>query len=101
MLLSREKQHCGCETCHSPTGRDMQSVLNPLQGPKSSNRSVCRRNPLDRFLLQDACTLSYLGQDTELYGRQRMFGSLGWGLAIFIVATILGNQWRSRRAALN
>ncbi|CAF3330108.1 unnamed protein product [Rotaria socialis] len=39
--------------------------------------------------LADACTLSYLGQDTELYGRQRMFGSLGWGLAIFIVATIL------------
>ena len=42
--------------------------------------------------MQDACTLSYLGQDTELYGRQRMFGSLGWGLAIFIVATILGNK---------
>ncbi|CAF1042855.1 unnamed protein product [Rotaria sordida] len=39
--------------------------------------------------LADACTLAYLGQDTELYGRQRMFGSLGWGLAIFIVATIL------------
>ncbi|CAF3553584.1 unnamed protein product [Adineta steineri] len=39
--------------------------------------------------LADACTLTYLGQDTELYGRQRMFGSLGWGLAIFIVATIL------------
>ncbi|CAF0728189.1 unnamed protein product [Adineta ricciae] len=39
--------------------------------------------------LADACTLTHLGQDTELYGRQRMFGSLGWGLAIFIVAMIL------------
>ena len=36
--------------------------------------------------------MTYLGQDTELYGRQRMFGSLGWGLAIFIVATILGKK---------
>ncbi|CAF0739370.1 unnamed protein product [Rotaria sp. Silwood1] len=39
--------------------------------------------------LADAYTLAYLSQDTELYGRQRMFGSLGWGLAIFIVAMIL------------
>ncbi|CAF0762968.1 unnamed protein product [Rotaria sordida] len=39
--------------------------------------------------LADAYTLTYLGQDTELYGRQRMFGSLGWGLAIFIIAMIL------------
>ncbi|CAF4850846.1 unnamed protein product, partial [Rotaria sp. Silwood2] len=37
----------------------------------------------------DAYTLAYLAQDTELYGRQRMFGSVGWGLAIFIVAMIL------------
>ena len=27
-----------------------------------------------------------------MYGRQRMFGSLGWGIAIFIVATILGKR---------
>ncbi|CAF2326711.1 unnamed protein product [Rotaria sp. Silwood2] len=39
--------------------------------------------------LADAYTLAYLAQDTELYGRQRMFGSIGWGLAIFIVAMIL------------
>ncbi|CAF0789342.1 unnamed protein product [Didymodactylos carnosus] len=39
--------------------------------------------------LADACTLNYLGQDTELYGRQRMWGSVGWGIAIFLVATIL------------
>ncbi|CAF3571774.1 unnamed protein product [Rotaria socialis] len=39
--------------------------------------------------LADAYTLTCLAQDTEQYGRQRMYGSLGWGLAIFIVATIL------------
>ncbi|CAF0878032.1 unnamed protein product [Didymodactylos carnosus] len=39
--------------------------------------------------LADACTLTYLGQDTELYGRQRMWGSVGWGIAIFLVATVL------------
>ncbi|CAF5109800.1 unnamed protein product, partial [Rotaria magnacalcarata] len=36
--------------------------------------------------LADAYTLTCLAQDTEQYGRQRMYGSLGWGLAIFIVA---------------
>ena len=34
-------------------------------------------------------TLSLLGEDTENYGRQRMFGSLGWGLAMFFVGMAL------------
>lgn len=40
--------------------------------------------------LADTCTLQYLGpQRIDLYGRQRMFGSLGWGLAMFIVGILL------------
>ncbi|KAK7478828.1 hypothetical protein BaRGS_00029927 [Batillaria attramentaria] len=37
----------------------------------------------------DCVTLSLLGEDTENYGRQRMFGSLGWGLAMFFVGMAL------------
>ncbi|KRX42819.1 Major facilitator superfamily domain-containing protein 6 [Trichinella sp. T8] len=39
--------------------------------------------------LADACTLNLLGDHPELYGRQRMFGSLGWGLAMFIIGIAL------------
>ena len=39
--------------------------------------------------LADTCTLQYLGPArSDLYGRQRMFGSLGWGIAMFIVRII-------------
>ena len=31
----------------------------------------------------------YLGDDVEGYGKQRMFGSLGWGIAMFIVGIAL------------
>lgn len=37
----------------------------------------------------DSVTLSFLGDDTQNYGRQRMFGSLGWGLAMFFVGMAL------------
>ena len=40
--------------------------------------------------LADSATLGYLGhQRMELYGRQRMFGSLAWGLIMFIEGLIL------------
>ena len=35
--------------------------------------------------LADAATLSALGNNKDKYGRQRMFGSLGWGSAMFLV----------------
>ncbi len=39
--------------------------------------------------LADTCTLQCLGPSrADLYGRQRMFGSLGWGIAMFIVRKI-------------
>ncbi|XP_064471593.1 major facilitator superfamily domain-containing protein 6-like [Ornithodoros turicata] len=42
--------------------------------------------------LADSATLSYLGEDTDNYGRQRMFGSLGWGLAMFFVGIALDHS---------
>ncbi|XP_071788425.1 major facilitator superfamily domain-containing protein 6-like [Asterias amurensis] len=40
--------------------------------------------------LADSATLGYLGhQRMELYGRQRMFGSLAWGLIMFLEGLIL------------
>ena len=35
--------------------------------------------------LADTATLNALGPDKDKYGRQRMFGSLGWGSAMFLV----------------
>ena len=35
--------------------------------------------------LADTATLNVLGENRDKYGRQRMFGSLGWGSAMFIV----------------
>nr|KAI8743389.1 major facilitator superfamily domain-containing protein 6-like [Biomphalaria glabrata] len=40
----------------------------------------------------DSVTLSFLGEDTQNYGRQRMFGSLGWGLAMFFVGMALDHS---------
>ncbi|XP_052093804.1 major facilitator superfamily domain-containing protein 6-like [Mytilus californianus] len=40
----------------------------------------------------DSVTLEYLGEDIDNYGRQRMFGSLGWGLAMFFVGLALDHS---------
>ena len=43
--------------------------------------------------LADSCTLQYLGPArADLYGRQRMFGSLGWALAMFSVGILLDHS---------
>jgi hypothetical protein len=43
--------------------------------------------------MADSCTLQYLGASrADLYGRQRMFGSLGWALAMFSVGLILDHS---------
>ncbi|XP_054927050.1 major facilitator superfamily domain-containing protein 6 [Dermacentor andersoni] len=42
--------------------------------------------------LADSATLSHLGEDTDNYGRQRMFGSLGWGVAMFFVGIALDHS---------
>ncbi|XP_014681374.1 PREDICTED: major facilitator superfamily domain-containing protein 6-like [Priapulus caudatus] len=42
--------------------------------------------------LADTATLTVLGDDVELYGRQRMFGSLGWGVAMFVIGIVLDNS---------
>ncbi|XP_014771110.1 major facilitator superfamily domain-containing protein 6 [Octopus bimaculoides] len=42
--------------------------------------------------LADSVTLAYLGDDVENYGRQRMFGSLGWGVAMFLVGMALDHS---------
>ncbi|CAE1158378.1 unnamed protein product [Acanthosepion pharaonis] len=42
--------------------------------------------------LADSVTLAYLGDDVENYGRQRMFGSLGWGIAMFLVGMALDHS---------
>lgn len=40
----------------------------------------------------DTVCLSYLGDDTDNYGRQRMFGSLGWGLSMLFVSMALDHS---------
>lgn len=40
----------------------------------------------------DSVTLENLGEDIDNYGRQRMFGSLGWGLAMFFVGLALDHS---------
>lgn len=42
--------------------------------------------------LADSATLSYLGDESDNYGRQRMFGSLGWGVAMFFVGIVLDHS---------
>ncbi|XP_015904990.1 major facilitator superfamily domain-containing protein 6 [Parasteatoda tepidariorum] len=39
--------------------------------------------------LADSATISYLADNADNYGKQRMFGSLGWGLAMFFVGIAL------------
>lgn len=42
--------------------------------------------------LADSAVLGYLGDDLENYGRQRLFGSFGWALAMFFVAIALDHS---------
>ena len=42
--------------------------------------------------LADAATLGYLGDDMENYGKQRLFGSLGWGISMFFVGIALDHS---------
>jgi len=41
--------------------------------------------------LADSATLGYLGDNTDLYGRQRMFGSLSWAITLLLVGMALDN----------
>lgn len=42
--------------------------------------------------LADSAVISLLGEDADRYGHQRMFGSLGWGLAMFFVGIALDHS---------
>ncbi|XP_067012148.2 major facilitator superfamily domain-containing protein 6 [Anabrus simplex] len=42
--------------------------------------------------LADSAVITLLGEDADLYGHQRMFGSLGWGLAMFFVGIALDHS---------
>ncbi|XP_014233378.1 major facilitator superfamily domain-containing protein 6 isoform X2 [Trichogramma pretiosum] len=42
--------------------------------------------------LADSAVITLLGEDTDRYGHQRMFGSLGWGLAMFFVGIALDHS---------
>lgn len=41
--------------------------------------------------LADSATLSYLGDNIDLYGRQRMFGSFSWAITLLLVGMALDN----------
>ncbi|XP_019875474.1 major facilitator superfamily domain-containing protein 6 isoform X1 [Aethina tumida] len=42
--------------------------------------------------LADSAVITLLGEDADSYGHQRMFGSLGWGLAMFFVGIALDHS---------
>lgn len=42
--------------------------------------------------LADSAVITLLGEDADRYGHQRMFGSLGWGVAMFFVGIALDNS---------
>lgn len=42
--------------------------------------------------LADSAVITLLGDDADNYGHQRMFGSLGWGLAMFFVGIALDHS---------
>lgn len=42
--------------------------------------------------LADSAVITLLGEDADKYGHQRMFGSLGWGLAMFFVGIVLDHS---------
>lgn len=42
--------------------------------------------------LADSAVITLLGEDADKYGHQRMFGSLGWGISMFIVGIVLDHS---------
>lgn len=42
--------------------------------------------------LADSATLGYLGDNTEMYGRQRLFGSFGWAITMFFIGIALDHS---------
>lgn len=42
--------------------------------------------------LADSAVITLLGEDSDRYGHQRMFGSLGWGVAMFFVGIALDHS---------
>lgn len=42
--------------------------------------------------LADSAVITLLGEDADRYGHQRMFGSLGWGVAMFFVGIALDHS---------
>lgn len=42
--------------------------------------------------LADSAVITILGEDSDQYGHQRMFGSLGWGVAMFFVGIALDHS---------
>lgn len=42
--------------------------------------------------LADSAVITLLGEDADKFGHQRMFGSLGWGLAMFFVGIALDHS---------
>lgn len=42
--------------------------------------------------LADSAVITLLGEDVDRYGHQRMFGSFGWGLAMFFVGIALDHS---------
>jgi MFS family permease len=42
--------------------------------------------------LADSATLGMLGENKELYGRQRLWGSLGWGTAMFFLGFVIDSM---------
>jgi MFS family permease len=42
--------------------------------------------------LADSAVITLLGEDSDKYGHQRMFGSLGWGVAMFFVGIALDHS---------
>ncbi|XP_039954018.1 major facilitator superfamily domain-containing protein 6 [Bactrocera tryoni] len=44
--------------------------------------------------LADSAVITLLGDDADKYGHQRMFGSLGWGISMFIVGIVLDHSTR-------
>lgn len=42
--------------------------------------------------LADRATLDYLGEDTDKYSQQRMYGSFGWGITMLLVGMALDNS---------
>ncbi|TMW43089.1 hypothetical protein DOY81_011831, partial [Sarcophaga bullata] len=42
--------------------------------------------------LADSAVITLLGDDADKYGHQRMFGSLGWGISMFVVGIVLDHS---------